>query len=305
MNIAKPSGHLLEIYMPYLYDEPRMLDVAMRETEDGFYQNIEIGICFDGKNQASMRRFLESNALTATTFAAPYLNKAGLNLSSTDKSIRRKAINAVKDLSSYAADCGYMNLGVSSGNDVPEPEREKTLLEFAEALIEIAEHQRKLGMFMTLEPLDRFAFKKKLVGEISETVQWFPTVKKACPNAFLHWDSAHEILNDADLFSSLDASAPYLAHVHLCNVILDKKHPCYGDLHMDCGTAPDFATEGFLSAAYGGDMIRKVEAFTLPEGIKKINVSLEALGHPGDDLVLKAHNAKEFLKECFRLAEEV
>ena len=146
---------------------------------------------------------------------------------------------------------------------------------------------------MTLEPLDRYAFKKQLIGPMDEAVQWFLPLHAAYPNFYLHWDSAHVALDGTDLLRSLDWAGPYIAQFHLCNAILDIQHPCYGDLHMDVGTAPGFETEGFL---------KKIASFEKPAGAADVYASVEVLGHPGDDLWLKERNVREFLAECFRLA---
>ena len=102
---------------------------------------------------------------------------------------------------------------------------------------------------------------------------------------------------------SLEYAAPYTAQIHLCNAILDRLHPCYGDLHMECGTAPDFENEGFLTPKLGAEIIRRFAAADKPEGVERFTVSIEVLGHPGDDLWLKEKNTRAFLQKCFELAE--
>ncbi|MEI3175372.1 MAG: hypothetical protein V8S96_02110 [Lachnospiraceae bacterium] len=76
---------------------------------------------------------------------------------------------------------------------------------------------------------------------------WFHEVKEEAPNAFIHWDSAHEALARIDLMKSLDLAAPYLGQFHLCDAIVDPKEPCFGDLHMDVARAPEWKTEGFFN----------------------------------------------------------
>jgi len=219
-----------------------------------------------------------------------------------DENGRRKAIELVKKLAEYAADAGYTNVGVPSGDDPGYLMRGLAKNALAESMVELAEHCKELGVNLTLEPLDRYAYKKQLIGPIEESMIWFKPIHEACDNTYIHWDSAHEALGGAELMHSLELTEPYLTQFHLCNAILDPGHPCYGDLHMECGVAPDFETEGFLCPELGADIIRKVSSFKKAPGVEHVYVAVEVLGHPGDNLWLKEKNAGEFLCRCFELA---
>lgn len=296
------SAHLLEIFMPYRSDEARMIDVLNKAVALDFYKGVELGIFFDSVNRKTVRRVLEENKLNGTTFATPYVKDQKLSLSDLDSAGRRKAVELVKNLANLAADTGYTNFGVPSGDDPGPVFRGLAKNALAESMIEIADYCKTLGLNLTLEPLDRYAFKKQLIGPIEESMIWFAPIHEECPNAYIHWDSAHEALGQADLMKSIEVTSPYLAQFHLCNAILDPGHPCYGDLHMDVGVAPDFETEGFLSPVIGAEILKKVASYDKPTGVKDVYVSVEVLGHPGDDLWLKERNAREFLMKCFDLA---
>lgn len=297
-----PSGHLLELFMPYRSDEARMLEVLRRAVELDFYRGVELGTFFGRYNRMYVRGILEENGLSGTTFATPYIKDRKLSLSDLDAARRGEAVGLARQLAAYAADCGYTNFGIPSGDDPGDEKRAEAKKVLTDSMAELAGYCGTLGLNLTLEPLDRYAYKKQLIGPMKESMLWFAPIHEACPNAYIHWDSAHEALGKTDLMQSIELASPYIAQFHLCNAILDTDHPCFGDLHMDCGTAPDFRTEGFLTPELGARILRKVASCDKPAGVKDVYVSVEVLGHPGDDLWLKEKNSREFLQRCFELA---
>lgn len=297
-----PSGHLLEMFMPYRDDEARMADVLRRAADFGFYRNAELPSFRTGKYQSAVRSILERSGMTGTTFVTPYGKQAGLALCDLDTARRRAALALCREHADAAAECGYLHFGVPSGDDPGDARREDAKKAMADSLMELAEYVRGLGMNLTLEPLDRYAYKKQLIGPMEETCQWFRPIHEAYPNAFLHWDSAHEVLGGTDLMRSLEWAAPFLGQMHLCDAIADRSHPCFGDLHMDVAREPHWTTEGFLTPEAGAEILKKVASFDTPSGVKRLYVAVEVLGHAGDDLWLKEQNVRAFLGRCFALA---
>ena len=298
-----PSGHLLEMFMPYRDDEKRMLEVLKKAASRGFYKNVELPAFKDKYRKMYVRNTLEENGLTATTFVTPYVKEKKLSLCDLDESRRKEAIELCKEYAGHASDIGIMHFGVPSGDDPGDEKRAEAKKVMAESLIELANYVKGLGMNLTIEPLDRYAYKKQLIGPMKETSIWFAPIHEACPNAFIHWDSAHEALGGTDLMHSIEYVAPFIGQFHLCDAITDVNHPCYGDLHMEVAEAPDWKTEGFLTPEVGAQILRKIAAYDKPEGVKHVCVAVEVLGHPGDNLWNKEKNAREFLAKCFELAE--
>lgn len=297
-----PSGHLLEMFMPYRKDEKRMLEVLRKAVDFGFYKGVELGSFFDKYNRMYVRDILESNGLNGTTFVTPYVKEKKLSLCDLDESRRREALELVKEHANYAAECGYTNFGIPSGDDPGDAKRAEAKKRMAESMVEAANYVKELGLNLTLEPLDRYAFKKQLIGPMKESMIWFAPIHEACPNAYIHWDSAHEALGQTDLMRSIEFAAPYIAQFHLCDAITKDTHPCFGDLHMDVARAPEWKTEGFLTPEVGAQILKKVASYDKPEGVKNVYVSVEVLGHAGDDLWLKENNARAFLTKCFEVA---
>ena len=289
--------------MPYRDDEKRMLEVLKKAASRGFYKNVELPAFKDKYRKMYVRNTLEENSLTATTFVTPYVKEKKLSLCDLDESRRKEAIELCKEYAGHASDIGIMHFGVPSGDDPGDEKRAEAKKVMAESLVELANYVKGLGMNLTIEPLDRYAYKKQLIGPMKETSIWFAPIHEACPNAFIHWDSAHEALGGTDLMHSIEYVAPFIGQFHLCDAITDVNHPCYGDLHMEVAEAPDWKTEGFLTPEVGAQILRKIAAYDKPEGVKHVCVAVEVLGHPGDNLWNKEKNAREFLAKCFELAE--
>lgn len=300
-----PSVHLLEIFMPYRGDEPRMIEVLKKAIAIGYYRGVELGLFFDRWNRATVRHLIEENNLNLTIFATPYLKDKKMNLNAPTGDLRKQSVEYALSLISIAADQGCCNIGFPSGDDPGDELRTEAKKCFADSLDILAEKCREYGMNLTLEPLDRYAFKKQLIGPMKESMEWFAPVHQRNPNAFIHWDSAHEALGGPGLDYldwSLEYAKPYIAQFHLCDAITDPFHPCFGDLHMDVATGPRYETEGFLTPEVGAHLLQKVASFSKPDGVKNTYVSMEVLGHPGDDLWHKEAISRSFLQACFHLA---
>lgn len=296
------SGHLLEMFMPYLYDEKRMIEVLEKATALGFYKGVEMPIFFDKKNRQTIRSLIESNGLNGTTFITPYTKFQHLSLADLDEAARQKTVQLVKQLADFAAESGYTNFGISNGDDPGAPLRGFAKVAQAESVYEIADYIKQYGMNLTLEPLDRYAYKKQLIGPMEETVTWFEPIHEQCPNAYIHWDSAHEALGGIDLMKSIDLAAPYIAQFHLCDAICDPNHPCFGDLHMDVAVAPDWQTEGYLTPELGAEILKRIASHDKPVGVENVYVSVEITGHPGQHLWEVEEHSRMFLQRCFDLA---
>ena len=294
-----PSAHILEMFMPYLHDEKRLIEVLRKIAEMDFYRNVELPTFPTKEHRDTVRRILRDNDLTAVTYAAPYLNERGMSLCDLNDRRRAETIRYLKKQADFAAECGYMTFGVPSGPYPGDEFHDEAMAVQADALARIADYTALLGMNCSIEPLDRHVHKKALIGPMDEVVSWFKPLHKAHPNLFLHWDSAHEQLGGLGIFNTLDMAAPYLSQIHLCDCIDDAAHPCFGDLHMDPAEAPDWKTEGFLTPETGAEIIRRAASFDKPEGVRRFWVSVEVQGHKGDNLWHKERIAREFLTHCW------
>ena len=297
-----PSAHILEMFMPYLHDEKRLIGVLQKIIEKDFYRNVELPSFPTKERRDEVRKILADSGLTAITFVAPFLNEQKMSLCDLDDKRRAEVLAFLKKHADWAAECGYMTFGVPSGPYPGDALHDEAMAAQADTLAQIADYCAGLGMNCSIEPLDRYAHKKALIGPMDEVVEWFKPLSDAHPNLFLHWDSSHEQLGGLGLFNTLEMAKPYLSLIHLCDCIDDPTHPCFGDLHMDPAEAPNWQTEGFLTPEIGAEIIRRAASFDAPAGVRRFWISIEVLGHRGDNLWHKEKIAREFLTRCWELS---
>ena len=252
-----PSAHILEMFMPYLHDEKRLIEVLRKIAEMDFYRNVELPTFPTKEHRDTVRRILRDNDLTAATYAAPYLNEREMSLCDLNDRRRAETIRYLKTQADLAAECGYSTFGVPSGPYPGDEFHDEAMAVQADTLARIADYTALLGMNCSIE------------------------------------------LGGLGIFNTLEMAAPYMSQIHLCDCIDDPAHPCFGDLHMDPAEAPDWKTEGFLTPAVGAEIIRRAAAFDKPEGVRRFWVSVEVLGHKGDNLWHKERIAREFLTRCW------
>ena len=296
------SIHIGEIFMPYELDEPRMIEVARRVADMGFYHGLELCPFLKKESHRALRELHESTGMPLMLWGAPLIWREQLNLSSLDRQLRERSIKRAIDLVNILVEIDGSYLGLPPGDDPGDALREDAKKALADSYARVADVAGQYKKALVLEPLDRYVHKKQLIGPMRESVEWFAPLHAAHPNIYLHWDSAHEALGEIDLSESLHLAAPYLAQLHLCNCITDKSHPMFGDWHMDVGQPPDFATEGYLTPEIGAKILKEVAALEPVQGVPFTHVSIEMRSHIGDDLWHKEKTARMFLARCFELA---
>ena len=299
------SCHVFETFMPLQTNETMMVDTLAGLAKLGCYQAIETGFFFEPENQQRVKEACQENNWELTMWATPALLAEQLNLSSLDDSLREKSVARAIEFLDIAKTCGANKIGLPSG-DYPGDELCETaknaLYDSLKRIATVALATQP-DLQILLEPLDRYAHKKQLIGPMAEAVEWFAPLHTECPNMFFHWDSAHEALGEIDLIESLRLARPYLSQFHLCNAVVDKNHPMYGDWHMDVGQAPEFKSPGYLTPELGAKVLKEVASWPVTEGCKATYVALEMRSHIGNDMWHKEQTARTFLSRCFELAE--
>lgn len=298
------SCHVYETFMPLQSNETMMVDTLEELSKLNIYKAIETGFFFEEANQRRVKAYCDSNNWELTMWATPALLAEQLNISSLDDSLREKSVARAIELLDIAKACGADKIGLPSGDYPGDEHCEAAKVALYDSLKRIAATLKdQPDMQILLEPLDRYAHKKQLIGPMAEAVEWFAPLHAECPNIFFHWDSAHEALGGIDLIESLRLAKPYLSQLHLCNAVLDSQHPMYGDWHMDVGQAPEFKSPGYLTPELGARVIKEVASWPVTEGCKATFVALEMRSHIGDDMWAKEQTARTFLSRCFELAE--
>ena len=168
-----PSAHILEMFMPYLHDEKRLIEVLNRIVEKDYYRNVELPSFPTKEHRDTVRKILKDNDLTAITFVAPFLNEQKMSLCDLDDRRREEVLDFLKMHADFAAESGYTTFGVPSGPYPGDEYHDEAMAAQADTLARIADYAASLGMNCSIEPLDRYAHKKALIGPMDEVVEWF------------------------------------------------------------------------------------------------------------------------------------
>ncbi|WP_413742805.1 sugar phosphate isomerase/epimerase family protein [Sodalis sp. RH15] len=293
-----PSAHIAELFFPLTRDENAVAQVVRRIADGGYYRGFETGIIHQPPVAETIRAIAGQHGLNVTQWLTFELLKDRLNLSSLDTALREKSIKRACELVHLAAACGTSKLSLVSGDDPGEERREEAKKGFAEALVRVGETARQYpDMLVQVEPLDRFAHKRQLIGPTGETVEWMMRLRPDCPRLYLAWDSAHVALNQEDLADSLKLAAPIMSQMHLANAILDPQAQGYGDYHMK------FGEPGFLTAGVAERIIRTALALPLSPELKAISIAVEMRTGEGDDLWDNERQCRAFLQRALAAAE--
>jgi len=300
MNKILPSAHLLEVYMPVAGNETFLMDLLEDLSHCEFYKGVEMPVFFQAESKKRLSRLVEEKHYRLTTWLSPNINEKGYDLSALDPELRKKSVAFTRELIGHCGDVGTDFLGLPSGADPGEGAREDAKKALFESYCELSQAAGQYpGMKLNLEPLDRYAHKKQLMGPILEVVEWFKELRRECPNFYLHWDSAHEALAHIDLSESLAAALPYMSQLHLCNCVTDPAHPCYGDFHMEVGPAPEYRNWGYLNLDVAAALLRQAAEAQPCEGIQNLHFALEVRTHMGDDLLKREQEVRGFMMAAF------
>ncbi len=263
-----PSLLASECFYPYISKEDILLDAIEKMMDEGYYKRVEAGTFHSEKQRARLSHIVEQHHIGYTQWITNDIATLGLNPASVDKEIRQKTIGKMMELVDMAAESGADRIAMVSGPDPGERLREEArqgLKEVLQAVLEKIETYPRMRLL--LEPLDRDAHKKHLIGPSDEAVQMVELADSGHGRCLLSWDSAHAALNDECLGESLRVSAPCLGHIHLANAILAPGQSGYGDWHMRMGRP------GFLDVPCGTDIL--TEAASVWQENVKLGVSVE------------------------------
>lgn len=296
------SIHLHELFLPLESNESMMVDAAEKIADTGYYHGMEIGPFSEKKSLLRLKKIHENYNMPLMMWGAPLIWREQLSLSTFDKTLREHSIKRCLDMVNNSSEIQATYLGLYPGDDPGAEKREEAKNILAESLSLIAKEAAKKNVAIIIEPLDRYAHKKQLIGPMKESIEWFTPIHEAHPNTYIHWDSAHEALGEINLIESLNLASPFLAQVHLANCITDKNNPMYGDWHMDVGQPPNFETEGILTLETGVSLLKEIASFETAKGVPFTHVSVEMRSHLGDDLWHKEKTSRLYLEKCFELA---
>jgi sugar phosphate isomerase/epimerase len=245
-----PSLLVPEVFHPIKRERNLTADLIERIVQLNFYKSVELGDGFDEKERSRILRATEKNGVEVTQWLTFLIEENNLDVSSLDAALRAKTVQTIKENLPLAAEIGAKNIALVTGDD-PGPEHWDEGIEgLYESLCEIAEVAQEFKMNLLIEPLDRFAHKKRIIGTTDETIDLLTRVKKSYPNVGIAFDTAHAALNGEDIFEALEKGKDLIHQIHFSNAVLDKTSKLYGDFHMEIGE-PGFLTVETISAILG------------------------------------------------------
>ncbi|MFH0965375.1 MAG: TIM barrel protein [Planctomycetota bacterium] len=239
-----PSVLLSETHFPYLARAGVMADAVARVAQEGFYRWVEIPRIAEKGDRRRIAEVVREKGLGLTVWMSSVLEGERLNLSSVDEELRWRSAARMRELAEEAAECGAGAIALLSGPDPGATLRPQATEQLMKSLEEICGATARLGTRVLVEPLDREAHKKHLLGPTAEFVALFRRLRGTHGNAAVSWDSAHVALCGENIFESFEAAKDMIGGIHLANAVLDREDKRFGDWHMEIGSPGFLTAEG-------------------------------------------------------------
>jgi sugar phosphate isomerase/epimerase len=276
--------------------EGPILETLSRIAEDDFFGAVEITRIKDAAVRREAARLLETSRMDVVFVAQPLLVFAKLDLQAADQAARTKAIDECKRCVDEAYEVGARIMGVASGPDPGESEREAASGRLAKSLQEVcayaAEQGREYQLAVSLETFDRTADKKRLIGPTREAAAVAREVKTEASNFGLTVDLSHMPLIGETPHEMLIEATDALIHVHLGNCILAQgdSHPRFG---VPGGVNDVEEVRQFLEVLVYTGFFRKSVPTSMPV------VSFEVKPAEGETSAAIIANAKRTFKDAW------
>lgn len=137
-----------------------------------------------------------------------------LSLTSIDPSIRRKAVQFIRNMIDLAAQFkAPAIIGSMQGRIEPGTERDIALTRLADGLRELSVHAKSKKQFLLYEPLNRY--ETNVFHRLEDTAQWLRANKLS--NVKILADLFHMNIEESDLPKAIRAAGVAIGHVHFAD----------------------------------------------------------------------------------------
>lgn len=291
-----PSIQTMELMSP-LAQSLSAAEIVARVSSFGYYRAAETAVVCDAAVSARLGAVCADAGLYWLCWASPFINGEGLNISSLDSEVWEYSVSRLTELLKTAAGAGANAFAFLSGPRPEDPGRlTEALGRLEEGMLRLADCAgRYPGFRLLIEPLDRDIHKHGTLGTSQEAAALIRSVRKAHAESFIVWDSAHFALQEGDLSASLQTCGDAIGHIHLCNAVLDRDHPLYGDYHIMPGGA------GYLDEASAARILAQAAACPMIPDV--VPVAVEA--RPAADAWGAEEETRRFLERAFDGAEKL
>lgn len=278
-----PSLLVPEIFFPVKDKDNITANIIEQLSEEGFYRSYEIGDISQSSERKRILNLAKENNYELTQWLTFIIDRNGLDVSSLDSKLRKETVKQLKESLYGAAECGVSNIAFVTGADPGGARRMDAIEGLYESICELCEEAATYNMDVLVEPLDREAHKKRIIGPTKDAVELIRRVKKQFSNIGLAFDTAHAALNGEDINEALEKAKCETHQIHFSNAVLNDKDSLYGDNHMPIGEP------GFLTVDKMASILRKADEL----GIRKENGLRVAAEVRGRDAENYLNNEKE------------
>jgi len=180
------------------------------------YQGVELMVRnVHALDAGNIKRLCENENLSIAAISSGQLTfEDGLVLSATDEALRKKSVQATKDVVDFTKAVGsnIVNIGTLRGN-LPTLPKEKENAENAmvESMHEVLNHALKQDIIIAFEPQCRYVVNWH--NSTYETFSWMQQFSQ--PNFRLLFDIYHSMVEDISLNASIIKYAPHIAHIQV------------------------------------------------------------------------------------------
>lgn len=201
------------------------------------FQAVQIVHVETAAERAIVAAIVRDNGLSLTYCAARTLGEDGHNLSSLDEEKRTAGCDVALRELDRARECGACRLSLVSGPAPSDREdRRRGLDALQRSLTTIAEAAaRSPAVIPVIEPLDWDAHKRGTLGTVQEALAMIRAIHGVGHAIGLCADTSHMLLNGEDPVGDTLPALRDLAEYHLCNPVLDRNDPQFGDRHLPFG----------------------------------------------------------------------
>jgi len=248
-----PSIVLGEAYPASFRAAGAMEDCMEKLAAGGFFKRMELPFLEDKSFPGRIRSICGRNGLSLTLWTSEILAGENLNLSSCSEDLRQHSVSRICRLLECAAEYGADCVGCLSGPDPGEEQRPLAKQQLVRSLVELGQYAARFGeLNVAMEPLDREAHKKGLIGPTIEAIEVIKKARENTDRVFLAWDSGHVVLNNEDPVESFRLCSSLAYQMHLSNPVTDRLSPLFGDHHYpvgELGVGTEAQFRGILKAA--------------------------------------------------------
>ena len=213
---------------------------AARQVLEGFpffkaYQTVDIPFADERRE---FYRLIKDGGYHHTYAITRTLQDRGINLSALDPDERRKSWNSVIPILEEAVESGAATVMLSSGHRPTDPNRRSEALKaLEESLQELSFRATQYsGLNLEIEPMDVRAHKRGTLGTTKEAIKLCKQFEGAHSKLTLCMDTAHLLLNEEEVVSSVADARQWMSNFHICNAVVDMDNEFYGDWHLPFGS---------------------------------------------------------------------